>query len=66
MAVSVIHVAQWTVSTCTTRVTYWMVPVLDASQGGQGHIVTQVGLWANWKLFTKDCQLYTWISHIYL
>ena len=42
MAVSVIHPALSTVS--TTRVTFLMEPVLDASQGGQGQIVTQVGL----------------------
>lgn len=40
MASTAIYHALSTVS--TTRVTYWMEPVLAANLGGQGQIVTQV------------------------
>ena len=52
MEVSVIHAVLSIVK--TTRVRYWMELVLDASQGGQGQIVTQVGFWANLVCFEKN------------
>lgn len=62
MEVSVIHAVLSIVK--TTRVRYWMELVLDASQGGQGQIVTKVGFWANLLCFEKKLRKTTCIKHL--
>ena len=62
MEVSVIHAVQSIVK--TTHVRYWMELVLDASQDGQGQIVTQVGFWDNLLCFENNLRKTTCIKHL--